>query len=147
MVKPNPLTFLTGMVSTPLPIVSAEIRISATAKIPIRVVSVLKPAIRSLLPKVNLRVPSIGAMPTMANTRPSMPASKPLTMLPELRIATMVSAKKQIPKFSIGVNCSAISASFGAKKARIINEKMEPRKENTMPMPSARIASPFWAIG
>ena len=104
MEKPNPLTFLTGIVSTPLPIVSAEMRISATAKIPIKVVRVLKPAIRSLLPKVNLRVPSIGAMPTMANTRPSMPASKPLTILPELRIATMVSAKKQIPKFSIGVN-------------------------------------------
>ena len=62
-------------------------------------------------------------------------------------MATMVSAKKQIPKFSAGVNFSAMSANSGAQKVRMMKEKMEPIAENTIPRPRAFIASPFFAIG
>ncbi len=68
-------------------------------------------------------------------------------MFPEARIATMVSAKKQIPKFSAGVNFRAMSAKDGAQKVRMMKEKMEPRAENTIPKPRAFIASPFFAMG
>ncbi len=141
--NPKPRTFLTGTVFTPAPIVSALTRISATAKIPINVVRVLKPPRISGIPKVKRAVPSIGASPTSANTRPSIPARSPLTMFPAERIATIVRAKKQIPKLSGKENFSATSASHGAKNVRITNEKIDPKNENTIPTPRARIASPF----
>ena len=148
MPKPKPFTFLTSIVSSfPLPILSAVHRISEIAKIPISVGRVSKPAIRLLAPKVKRGVPSIGAMPIMVNIRPNIPARRPLIIFPEAKIATMVSATKQIPKFSAGVNFSAISARDGAQKVKTIKEKMEPMAENTMPRPSAFIASPFFAIG
>ena len=148
MEKPKPFTFEVGMVCTPFAFISsADFRISATAKIPMRVVSWLKPARRFALPKVKRAVPSIGAIPMKQNTSPKRPARRPLIIFPEERIATIVRAKKQIPKFSTGVNFSATSASIGAKKDRIKNENSDPRKEKTMPTPSAFIASPFCAIG
>ena len=126
---------------------SAVHRISEIAKIPISVGRVSNPAIRLEEPKVKRAVPSIGAMPTSVNIRPNKPASSPSSILPEERIATIVNAKKQIPKFSAGVNFNATSASKGAQNVRIMKEKMEPIAENTMPSPSAFIASPFFAIG
>ena len=148
MVKPKPFTFLIGMVSILPPfMLSAVHRISAIAKIPIRVGRVSKPAIRLALPKVKRGVPSIGAIPIKVNIRPNRPARRPRIMLPEERIATIVRAKKQIPKFSAGVNFSATSASSGAQKVRMRKEKMEPIAENTIPTPRAFIASPFFAIG
>lgn len=136
------------MASTlPFPMLSAVIRISEIAKIPIRVGRVSNPAISELLPKVNLGVPSMGAMPTRANISPSIPASTPFTMEPEASTATIVSAKNEMPKFSAGVNFRAMSASSGAQKVSTRKENTEPRKENTMPYPRALPASPFFAMG
>ena len=64
-------------------------------------------------------------------------------MLPDERIATIVRAKKHIPKLSGNENFNATSASHGAKNVRITNENIDPKNENTIPTPRARIASPF----
>ena len=96
----------------------------------------MKPARRFAFPKVKRAVPSIGAIPMKQNTSPKRPARRPLIIFPAERIATIVRAKKQIPKFSTGVNFSATSASIGAKKDRIKKENRDPRKENTKSMPT-----------
>ena len=86
-------------------------------------------------------------MPIRVNISPSIPARIPRSIFPEERMATMVRAKKQIPKFSAGVNFRAMSAKDGAQKVRMIKENTEPRNENTIPSPKAFMASPFWAMG
>ena len=50
-------------------------------------------------------------------------------------------------KYSKGPNLIAISASGGEIKIRASRLMMVPKKENTMPTPSAFPASPFKAIG
>ena len=118
-----------------------------TAKRPMTMGSSAKPSTRALVWKVNRGMLSTGALPTKDTAMPSMPASRDLKRLAPLMQMIRSSAKNTNEKNSKGCSFTATLAMVGAAKIRITSENMVPRKEKSMPVPSARWASPFTAMG
>ena len=76
-----------------------------------------------------------------------MPANSPFQILSPAIDPIMVSAKRQIAKYSCGPNFSATLASCGAIKIKATIEITVPRKEYKIPTPNAFPACPCSAIG
>ncbi|MNE80345.1 hypothetical protein D3C80_1769070 [compost metagenome] len=111
--------------------------ISATANMPIITVSMAKPPLSSATSKVKRRIASTGAMPTVDTAKPRAPANRPLTIEPADRVAIRVRENTAMAKYSCGPKRSATLASCGAMNISAAMLNRVPRKENTMPMPSA----------
>ena len=80
---------------------------------------------------------STGAIPTVETAKPRAPANRPFAMEPAERVAIRVREKTAIAKYSWGPKRSATLASSGAMSISAAMLNRVPRKENTMPIPSA----------
>ena len=89
----------------------------------------------------------MGAAPTVMNTMPSAAEIRPLIRDLPARLAISVRAKIETEKYSAGPNFRAKFAITGETNTSTRMPKMVPRKENTVPTPSALYACPFFAIG
>ena len=89
----------------------------------------------------------MGAAPTVTNTMPNAAEIRPLTRdLPE-RLEISVREKMATAKYSAGPNFRAKSAMMGEMNTSTRMPNTVPRKENTVPTPSALYAWPFLARG
>ena len=99
------------------------------------------------LPKVKRWSPPITARPTVESRSPIQAPMMPFSMFPVDRAEIRVRPRTASQKYSGGPKARAIFASGGARSMRATAPTMPPVTEESVATVTARLPSPFLAIG